>query len=86
MEEKIRKLLKRYGASEEEIENFMNDLADYKEDVEEEIEDEEEDFNYLDADTIAKLKATEEGKDLILNAPNMAKEELVEAIKKYLEK
>lgn len=81
-ENKIRSLLKRYGAVDEEIENFMQDLADYKEDAEED----EEDFNYLDGDTMTKLKATEEGKDLILNAPKMAKEELKKAIMDYLSK
>lgn len=80
-EQKIRSLLKRYGAVDEEIENFMQDLADYKEDAEE-----DDDFNYLDDDTMTKLKATEEGKDLILNAPKMAKEELKKAIMEYLSK
>lgn len=80
-ENKIRSLLKRYGAVDEEIENFMQDLADYKEDAEE-----DDDFNYLDGDTMTKLKATEEGKDLILNAPKMAKEELKKAIMDYLSK
>lgn len=80
-EQKIRSLLKRYGAVDEEIENFMQDLADYKEDAEE-----DDDFNYLDDDTMTKLKATEEGKDLIMNAPKMAKEELKKAIMDYLSK
>lgn len=80
-ENKIRSLLKRYGAVDEEIENFMQDLADYKEDAEE-----DDDFNYLDGDTMTKLKATEEGKDLILNAPKMAKDELKKAIMDYLSK
>ena len=35
---------------------------------------------------MTKLKATEEGKDLILNAPKMAKEELKKAIMDYLSK
>lgn len=78
---KIRKLLQEYGADGKEIENFMQDLADYKEDAEE-----DDDFNYLDGDTMTKLKATEEGKDLILNAPKMAKEELKKAIMDYLSK
>lgn len=80
-ENKIRSLLKRYGAVDEEIENFMQDLADYKEEAEE-----DDDFNYLDGDTMTKLKATEEGKDLILNAPKMAKDELKKAIMDYLSK
>ena len=33
-QQKIRKLLKRYGAEEQEIENFIQDLIDYKEDIE----------------------------------------------------
>ena len=82
-ENKIRKLLKQYGAEDSEIENFMRDLADYKDGAE---EDEEDDFNYLDEETMTKLKATEEGKDLIMNAPKMAKDELKKAIMDYLSK
>lgn len=104
---KIRKLLKQYGAVDEEIENFMNDLEELKDEIEDDadtqeetqeneqeevkedvkeetIESEEDDFNYLDAETIQKLKATEQGKDLIMNAPKMAKDELKRAIKEYL--
>lgn len=81
-ENKIRKLLKQYGAEDNEIENFMRDLAEVKDDA----EDEEDDFNYLDEDTMTKLKATEEGKDLIMNAPKMAKDELKKAIMDYLSK
>ena len=81
-ENKIRKLLKQYGAEDSEIENFMRDLAEVKDDV----EDEEDDFNYLDEETMTKLKATEEGKDLIMNAPKMAKDELKKAIMDYLSK
>ena len=80
--EKIRNLLKRYGAKDEEIENFMTDLYETKD----EMKDDEEDFNYLDGDTMAKLKATKEGQDLIINAPKMAKDELKKAIKDYLSK
>jgi len=80
--EKIRNLLKRYGARDEEIENFMTDLYEAKD----ETKDEEEDFNYLDGDTMTKLKATKEGQDLIINAPKMAKDELKKAIKDYLSK
>ena len=82
MEEKrIRTLLKRYGADDREIDNFMEDLVNYKQESEE-----DEDFNYLDGDTMSKLKATEEGKDLIMNAPKMAKDELKKAIQDYLSK
>lgn len=80
--EKIRNLLKRYGARDEEIENFMTDLYETKD----EMKDDEEDFNYLDGDTMTKLKATKEGQDLIINAPKMAKDELKKAIKDYLSK
>ena len=80
--EKIRNLLKRYGAVDEEIENFMTDLYETKD----EMKDDEEDFNYLDGDTMSKLKATKEGQDLIINAPKMAKDELKKAIKDYLSK
>lgn len=81
-EQKIRALLKKYGAEDKEIDNFMEDLANYKEDA----TDEEDDFNYLDDETMTKLKATEEGKDLIMNAPKMAKDELKKAIMEYLSK
>lgn len=80
-EKKIRTLLKRYGADDREIDNFMEDLVNYKQESEE-----DEDFNYLDGDTMSKLKATEEGKDLIMNAPKMAKDELKKAIMEYLSK
>ena len=80
---KIRNLLKRYGADDKEIENFMTDLYEAKDENE---DAEEDDFNYLDSDTMSKLKLTEEGKDLIMNAPKMAKDELKKAIKEYLSK
>lgn len=80
-DKKIRTLLKRYGADDREIDNFMEDLVNYKQESEE-----DEDFNYLDGDTMSKLKATEEGKDLIMNAPKMAKDELKKAIQDYLSK
>ena len=80
--EKIRNLLKRYGAVDEENENFMTDLYETKD----EMKDDEEDFNYLDGDTMTKLKATKEGQDLIINAPKMAKDELKKAITDYLSK
>ena len=80
---KIRNLLKRYGADDKEIENFMTDLYEAKDENE---DAEEDDFNYLDSDTMSKLKLTEEGKDLIMNAPKMAKDELKKAIMEYLSK
>lgn len=80
--EQIRNLLKLYGAEDKEIENFMKDLYETKD----EMKDEEEDFNYLDGDTMSKLKATKEGQDLIINAPKMAKDELKKAIMEYLSK
>lgn len=88
-EVKIRKLLQEYGASPEEIENFMTDLYEMKDDIKDDMEDsieEDDDFNYLDGDTMAKLKATEEGQNLIINAPKMAKDELKKAITEYLSK
>lgn len=78
----IRSLLKQYHAQDEEIENFMQDLQEVKEEIAD--ENEEDDFNYLDNDTMEKLKATEQGKDLIMNAPKMAKDELKKAIQEYL--
>lgn len=115
---KIEKLLAKYGADEEEIKNFMKDLAEMKDDIEEmgdmqedenkgqdeyndfaennnldendnklkEIakdEEQHEDF-LLNAQNVALLKATQEGKELLINAPTMAKDELEKAIKEYL--
>ena len=119
-EQKIRELLKKYGADENEIENFMQDLADTKEDVKdldvakedetkgqkeyqemkdtnnddsmdeklEEIKDDEEEHEdyLLNEKTLQILKQTKEGQDLIINAPKMAKEELKQAIVKFLQK
>ena len=49
-------------------------------------EDESKHEEYLlNAENIQLLKATEKGKDLLMNAPEMAKEELEKAIKEYLE-
>jgi hypothetical protein len=115
---KIRELLKEYHAEDSEIENFMQDLVDTKEDIEdleEKHEEEDKDINeyqevkeennnneldetidkiqddeeehkdYLfNAKNMEILKATDEGKRLIINAPKMAKDELEKAIKKLL--
>lgn len=81
-EKKIRDLLKRYGAEDNEIENFMADLKDTKEEIEEEIE-EDEDY-VLSPKNLEVLKATEDGKDLIMRAPEMTKEELKKAIYDFL--
>lgn len=82
-EEKIRKLLAQYGAEESEIENFMNDLNDTKEELEEDVADED---YVLNQDTINKLKETQDGINLLIKAPEMAKEELKKAIADYLQK
>lgn len=82
-EEKIRKLLAKYGAEESEIENFMNDLNDTKEELEEDVADED---YVLNQDTINKLKETQDGINLLIKAPEMAKEELKKAIADYLQK
>lgn len=81
-EKKIRDLLKRYGAEDNEIENFMADLKDTKEEIEEKIE--EDDDYVLSPKNLEVLKATEEGKDLIMRAPEMTKEELKKAIYDFL--
>lgn len=75
-EQKIRKLLKQYGAEDVEIENFMTDLKDMKDEAEEE--------NLLIANA-DKLKATQEGREIIKNAPTMAKDELAKKIKEFLQ-
>lgn len=81
-EQKIRELLAQYGAEADEIENFIQDLNDTKEELEDDIED---DDYVLDAETIAKLKETEAGVDLLIKAPEMAKDELKKAIADYLQ-
>lgn len=83
-EAKIRRLLKEYGAEDKEIDNFMEDLKDTKEEIEEKEED-EEDF-VLSPKNLEVLKATEEGKDLIMKAPEMSKEELKKAVYEFLKK
>lgn len=98
--DKIRELLKKYGAEDKEIENFMQELAESKENVEDlehdiKKDNEEEPYDKTDEDdeeylfnakNLEILKATEEGKKLIIDAPKMAKEELAEAVKKLLSK
>jgi len=83
-EAKIRRLLKEYGAEDKEIENFMEDLKNTKEEIEEKEEDEEE--FVLSPKNLEVLKATEEGKDLIMKAPEMTKEELKKAVYEFLKK
>ena len=68
---KIKALLKKYGASDYEIENFMDEL-------------EEEDFSPYSKEIIDKLKETEEGKKIIKDMPKMEKQELIAKIKDVL--
>lgn len=77
--DRVIEALKMRDLEEEEIKEFLHDLFD----GEEEIED-EDDFNYFDSDTMTKLKATDKGKDLIMKAPTMKKEELKKLIGEYL--
>ena len=119
-EKKIREILLKYGVSEEEVNNFITELKETKEDVKdldvakedeakgqeeyqemkntnnddsmdeklEEIKDDEEEHEdyLLNEKTLQILKQTKEGQDLIINAPKMAKEELKQAIVKFLQK
>lgn len=92
-ETKIRTLLAQYGAEESEIENFINDLNETKENIDEIVEenreeeiDETSDDYLLNKDTIDKLKETPDGINLLIKAPEMAKEELKKAITDYLQK
>lgn len=68
---KIRNLLKKYGASDYEIENFMDEL-------------EQEDFSPYSKEVIDKLKTTPEGRAIIRDMPKMKKEELISKIKGVL--
>ena len=64
-----------------------NNIDDNDEKLKEMANDEKghEDF-LLNAKNVALLKATQEGKKLLINAPTMAKDELEKAIKEYLTK
>lgn len=68
---KIRALLKKYGASNYEIENFMSDL-------------DSEDFSPYSKEIIDKLKTTQEGRAIIRDMPKMKKDELISKIKEVL--
>jgi len=70
---KIRALLKKYGASDYEIENFMDEL-------------EEDNFNPYSKDVISKLRETPEGKAIIRDMPKTDKQELIKKIKEHLGK
>lgn len=70
---KIKTLLKKYGASDYEIENFMDEL-------------EEEDFSPYSQEVITKLKETPEGRAIIKDMPKTDKAELMRKIKEHLEK
>ena len=62
-----------------------NNNDELDEGIEEIQEDEDEHKDYLfNAKNMEILKATEDGKRLIINAPKMAKDELERAIKKLL--
>lgn len=76
--DKVVSALKMRNVEEEEIQEFLHDLYDH--------EEEQEDFNYLDNETISKLKADDKGKDIIMNAPTMKREELKKLVKEYLSK
>lgn len=83
-EQKIRTMLKRYGAVDEEIENFMQDLANFKEEAQE--DEDEEEFSPYSSDVTARLRETEEGKKILMNAPKMEREAFIKAVKDYLAK
>ena len=69
----------------EEVNEHIEEEAKGVEEYEEMSEDEEEHLEYLlNARNLEILKASKEGRDLILNAPNMQKEELENAIKNFL--
>ena len=76
-DEKIRKLLKAYGASDTEIENFMNDLNDETEEKPEKKEEKAKTDVY-------KSLREKGGSDLIIKLGSMSKEEREKAIKDYL--
>lgn len=48
------------------------------------LDKKEKDFNYLDKETMDKLKSSDKGKDLILKAPTMEHKELRKAIQDFL--
>lgn len=75
--DKVIQALKMRDVEEEDIKDFLHDLFD---------EEEQEDFNYLDSETMSKLRTSDKGKDLIMKAPTMKKEELKKLVKEYLSK
>lgn len=77
IDEKIRKLLKAYGASESEIENFMTDLRAEDEDKTEKEEERSKSELY-------KSLREKGGSDLIIKLASMPKEEREKAIAEYL--
>lgn len=74
--DKIIEALKMRNVDEEGIKDFLHDLYDNG--------NNEEDFNYLDKETLNKLKSSSKGKDLIIKAPNMDKKELQKQIRDLL--
>lgn len=73
--DKIITLLKMRDVNDDAIEDFMKDLL---------YNEEDEEFNYLDKETMDKLKASDKGKDLILKAPTMEHKALRKAIEDFL--
>ena len=77
--DKVVSALKMRNVEDEAIQEFLHDLYDHE-------EEQDEDFNYLDSETISKLKNDDKGKDIIMNAPTMKREELKKLVKEYLSK
>lgn len=73
--DKIITLLKMRDVDDDAIEDFMKDLL---------YNEEDEEFNYLDKETMDKLKSSDKGKDLILKAPTMEHKALRKAIQDFL--
>ena len=73
--DKIITLLKMRDVNDDAIEDFMKDLL---------YNEEDEEFNYLDKETMDKLKSSDKGKDLILKAPTMEHKALRKAIQDFL--
>lgn len=69
---KLRYLLKKYGASDYEIENFIEDY-----------EADEEEFSPYSKEIIDRLKQTDAGKQIIKDMPKTKKDELIKKIKEH---
>lgn len=87
-ETKVEEFINKLEDLKDDIEEADEQIKEESNNIEEDEEMSDEEEEHLDfllnAKNIEILKATKEGRDLIVNAPKMDKEELTNAIKKFL--